>query len=237
MSSGSISPTASPLSATSEAGFIEVLQADDEGVRVRRHKPVGREAIGARDWMPKEGRPAMRIVRFTDGFLADEVLTAPVEHVPVNVFGVAGTITDCFRHRRKVGLTVALERLREVLRHAARGGVATVVRPSIEAFTAHAWGGRKHRGLGSGPSPPPATLRETLRQADLETPVPDRAMLRHDEAPLRAAPRPMFRSGRDTCPTGNRGYRAEPPQAASRITRNPPAPPLHDPTDRTAVAA
>ncbi|MCY4238279.1 MAG: hypothetical protein OXC93_08000, partial [Rhodospirillaceae bacterium] len=34
----------------------------------------------------------------------------------------------------------------------------------------------------------PATLREALRQADLETPVPDRAMLRHDQASLRAAP-------------------------------------------------
>jgi len=106
-------------------------------------------AIGTRDWMPKEGEPRMRIVRFTDALLTDEVLTVPIENVPVTVFGVAKTIADCFRHRRKVGQTVALEGLQEALRqrkaspaeiarHAERGGVATVVRPYIEALTANA---------------------------------------------------------------------------------------------------
>ena len=106
-------------------------------------------AIGAKDWMPKEGWPAMRIVRFTDALLADDVVTVNVEKVPVKVFGVAKTIADCFRHRRKVGQTVALEGLQEALRrrraspaeiarHAERGGVATVVRPYLEALTANA---------------------------------------------------------------------------------------------------
>ena len=101
------------------------------------------------DWMPKEGRPTMRIVRFTDALLTDEVLTVHIENVPVKVFGVAKTIADCFRHRRKVGQTVALEGLQEALRqrkaspaeiarHAERGGVATVVRPYLEALTANA---------------------------------------------------------------------------------------------------
>ena len=106
-------------------------------------------AIGTRDWMPKEGRPEMRIVRFTDALLTDDVLTVHIENVPVKVFGVAKTIADCFRHRRKVGQTVALEGLQEALRqrkaspaeiarHAERGGVATVVRPYLEALTANA---------------------------------------------------------------------------------------------------
>ena len=105
-------------------------------------------AIGTRDWMPKAGRPAMRIVRFTDALLTDDVMTVHIEIVPVKVFGVAKTIADCFRHRRKVGPTVALEGLQEALRqrkaspaeiarHAERGGVATVVRPYLEAFTAN----------------------------------------------------------------------------------------------------
>ena len=106
-------------------------------------------AIGSRDWMPKEGRPEMRIVRFTDALLSDDVVTVQIENVPVKVFGVAKTIADCFRHRRKVGQTVALEGLQEALRqrkaspaeiarHAERGGVATVVRPYLEALTANA---------------------------------------------------------------------------------------------------
>ena len=106
-------------------------------------------AIGTRDWKPKTESPPMRIVRFTDALLADEVLTVNIENVPVKVFGVAKTIADCFRHRRKVGQTVALEGLQEALRqrraspaeiarHAERGGVATVVRPYLEALTANA---------------------------------------------------------------------------------------------------
>ncbi len=106
-------------------------------------------AIGTRDWMPKQARPEIRIVRFTDSLLTDDVLTVHIEHVPVKVFGVAKTIADCFRHRRKVGQAVALEGLQEALRqrkaspaelarHAERGGVATVIRPYLEALTANA---------------------------------------------------------------------------------------------------
>ena len=105
-------------------------------------------AIGTKDWMPKEGRSAMRIVRFTDALLGDDVITVQIENVPVKVFGVAKTVADCFRHRRTVGQTVALEGLQEALRqrkatpaeiarHAERGGVATVVRPYLEALTAN----------------------------------------------------------------------------------------------------
>ena len=106
-------------------------------------------AIGAKDWMPKEGRRTMRIVRFTDALLADDVITVHIEKVPVKIFGVAKTISDCFRHRRSVGQTVALEGLQEALRqrkatpaeiarHAERGGVATVIRPYLEALTVNA---------------------------------------------------------------------------------------------------
>ena len=105
-------------------------------------------AIGTRDWMPKQGSPPMQIVRFTGALLTDDVITVQIESVPVKVFGVAKTIADCFRHRRTVGQTVALEGLQEALRqrkstpaeiarHAERGGVATVIRPYLEALTAN----------------------------------------------------------------------------------------------------
>ena len=105
-------------------------------------------AIGTRDWMPKEVSPPMQIVRFTDALLTDDVITVHIENVPVKIFGVAKTIADCFRHRRTVGQTVALEGLQEALRqrkaapaeiarHAAHGGVATVIRPYLEALTAN----------------------------------------------------------------------------------------------------
>lgn len=105
-------------------------------------------AVGQKDWSPKpEGTP-IRLVRFTDRLLTEGVETHPVERVPVKVFGVAKTIADCFRYRNKIGLSVAIEGLQEVLRQrkttpseiasqAARGSVATVIRPYLEALTAN----------------------------------------------------------------------------------------------------
>jgi len=106
-------------------------------------------AIGTKDWAPKEGSPLIHIVRFTEALLKDEVITERIEGVPVKIFGVAKTIADCFRHRRTVGQSVALEGLQEALRQrkatpaeiaraAERGGVATVIRPYLEALTANA---------------------------------------------------------------------------------------------------
>ena len=105
-------------------------------------------AIGAKDWSPRGKRPAIRVVRFTEAFLTDDVVTERIEGVPVKIFGVAKTIADCFRHRRTVGQSVALEGLQEALRqrkatpaeiarHAERGRVSGVVRPYLEALTAN----------------------------------------------------------------------------------------------------
>ena len=104
-------------------------------------------AIGKNDWSPQD-EPALRIVRFTDTLLAQDVKMTSIEGVPVKVFGVAKTIADCFRHRRSVGQSVAPEGLQEALRQrkatpaeiarsAASGGVSTIVRPYLEALTAN----------------------------------------------------------------------------------------------------
>jgi predicted transcriptional regulator of viral defense system len=88
-------------------------------------------------------------VRFTDSLLSESVDTYLIEGVSVRIFGAAKTVVDCFRHRGKVGLPVAIEGLQEALRQrkatpaevarqAERGRVSTVVRPYLEALTANA---------------------------------------------------------------------------------------------------
>ena len=105
-------------------------------------------AIGKNDWSPSDDETSLRIVRFTDKLLKEDVETTSIEGVPVKVFGVAKTIADCFRHRRSVGQSVALEGLQEALRQrkaspaeiaraADKGGVGTVIRPYLEALTAN----------------------------------------------------------------------------------------------------
>ena len=105
-------------------------------------------AIGQKDWTPKPADSSLRIIRFTDSLLKEGVETHVIENVPVRVFGAAKTIADCFRHRGKIGLSVAIEGLQEALRQrkatpgeiaeqAERGGMATVMRPYLEALTAN----------------------------------------------------------------------------------------------------
>jgi predicted transcriptional regulator of viral defense system len=105
-------------------------------------------AIGKADWGPKADDLPIRVVRFTDSLLSESVEIHEIEKVSVKVFGVAKTVADCFRHRRKIGLTVAIEGLQEALRQrkatpaeiarrADRGGVSTVIRPYLEALTAN----------------------------------------------------------------------------------------------------
>ena len=105
-------------------------------------------AIGKKDWAPRSDGMPIRVVRFTESLLAESVETHMIESVPVKVFGVAKTVADCFRHRNKIGLSVAIEGLQEALRQrkatpaeiahqAEHGGVSTVIRPYLEALTAN----------------------------------------------------------------------------------------------------
>ena len=105
-------------------------------------------AIGPKDWAPRRDGGPIRIVRFTDSLLREGAETHRIDGVPVKVFGVAKTVADCFRHRGKVGLSIAIEGLQEALRqrkatpaeiarHAETGWVSTVIRPYLEALTAN----------------------------------------------------------------------------------------------------
>lgn len=104
-------------------------------------------AVGVNDWLPNGGSPNIRALRFADQFFHDGVEIVEIEGVSVKVFGVAKTVADCFRHRNKVGLSVAIEGLKEALRQckatpaeigkaAMRGGVWSVMRPYLEALAA-----------------------------------------------------------------------------------------------------
>jgi len=82
--------------------------------------------------------------------MAGEAYTAGVETVErdgatLHVYGVAKTVADCFKHRNKIGMDVALEALKdaragnratmdEIWRYAKVCRVANVMRPYLEAI-------------------------------------------------------------------------------------------------------
>lgn len=94
--------------------------------------------------VPKIDYPPIKMVQFTG-----EAYTAGVEEhkrdgASLHVYSVAKTIVDCFKHRNKIGLDVAIEALRdartrkkvsanELWRFAKICRVANVMRPYLEA--------------------------------------------------------------------------------------------------------
>jgi predicted transcriptional regulator of viral defense system len=88
----------------------------------------------------------MRLFRFSGACFSSGVERHRIEGMTVRVYSVAKTIADCFKHRNKVGLDVAMEALREGWRErrfkmdelwhfADVCRVARVMRPYIEMET------------------------------------------------------------------------------------------------------
>lgn len=73
-------------------------------------------AIPHKGWMPRIKSPRLRMFRFSGLALTEMVEEHLIEGVVVKVYSPAKTVADCFKHRSKVGLDVALEALRDCYR-------------------------------------------------------------------------------------------------------------------------
>jgi len=87
----------------------------------------------------------IRVVRFSGAMLQYGVQTREVRGVTIHITSPARTVVDCFRYRRKIGLDVALEALRdvihsrlatvdEIIRAAEICRVRTIIKPYMESL-------------------------------------------------------------------------------------------------------
>ena len=95
--------------------------------------------------VPKMDYPPVKMVQFSGEAYGQGIEVVRADQVELRVYGVAKTIADCFKHRNKVGLDVAIEALKEALaakqtnandlwRFAKICRVANVMRPYLEAL-------------------------------------------------------------------------------------------------------
>ncbi|QLA81879.1 hypothetical protein EXV95_15260 [Acidovorax sp. JMULE5] len=95
--------------------------------------------------VPKMDYPPVKMVQFSGEAYGQGIEVVLADQVELRVYGVAKTIADCFKHRNKVGLDVAIEALKEALaanktnandlwRFAKICRVANVMRPYLEAL-------------------------------------------------------------------------------------------------------
>lgn len=103
-------------------------------------------AIGSKDWKPQLTYPPMRFAHFPLDQLRQGIEHHGIEGVSVPIFSVAKTLSDLFRYRHTIGISVAIEGLRETLRqrkatpgeiarYATNSGVWKVMEPYLSALT------------------------------------------------------------------------------------------------------
>ena len=95
---------------------------------------------------PRIEYPPIKMVQFTGSSYSEGIEIFERDQVQLRVYNVAKTVADCFKHRNKIGLDVALEALKDALaqkkaslddlwRYAKICRVSKVIRPYLEAFT------------------------------------------------------------------------------------------------------
>jgi predicted transcriptional regulator of viral defense system len=91
--------------------------------------------------------PLLRIARLRGEAYSEGIQTVTEHGAPIRVYGIAKTVTDCFKFRNKIGLDVALEALKEswrsrrvtmaeLNRFAKINRVEHVMQPYLEAVAA-----------------------------------------------------------------------------------------------------
>lgn len=94
---------------------------------------------------PKIDYPPVRMVQFTGEAYSAGVEEVERDHAKLRVYCAAKTVADCFKHRNRIGLDVALEALKDararkkattdqIWRYAKICRVANVMRPYLEAI-------------------------------------------------------------------------------------------------------
>lgn len=95
--------------------------------------------------VPRLDYPPIRMVQMTGEVYSEGIETVQRDGVALRVYGVAKTVADCFKHRNKIGLDVALEALKDarakrrvsadqLWRYAKICRVANVMRSYLEAI-------------------------------------------------------------------------------------------------------
>ncbi|KAF7598369.1 MAG: hypothetical protein CGU28_12265 [Candidatus Dactylopiibacterium carminicum] len=94
---------------------------------------------------PRIAYPPLKMVQMTGYAYSEGIETVELDGVALRVYGVAKTVADCFKHRNKIGLDVALAVLKEVRaehrpsmddlwRYAKICRMTNVMRPYLEAI-------------------------------------------------------------------------------------------------------
>ena len=95
--------------------------------------------------VPRIDYPLVKMIQYSGDAFTEGIEIHRSNQMELRVYGIAKTVVDCFKHRNKIGLDVALEALRDarkqkkasaddLWRYAKICRVANVMRPYLEAI-------------------------------------------------------------------------------------------------------
>lgn len=103
--------------------------------------------LGPKDWAPTSAPVQIRVVRASGPALREGAELHEIDRVSVPITSPAKTVADCFKYRNKIGIDVAIEALRDLMRRQRRppmdelwrfagiDRVQTVMRPYLEVLS------------------------------------------------------------------------------------------------------
>lgn len=122
--------------------LLTALQFHELTTQLPRHVWI---AMPRGSHAPRFDYPPIRMVQFTGDAFTAGVVEFERDGVKLRVYDVAKTVADCFKHRNKIGLDVALDALKDararnkasvddIWRNARVCRVANVIRPYLESI-------------------------------------------------------------------------------------------------------
>jgi predicted transcriptional regulator of viral defense system len=100
-----------------------------------------------RTWIPRIENPDVNITRVNERIYARDIEIHKIDGMDIKIYSLARTCADCFKFRNKVGIDVAIEALKEIIRKrkatideltvaAKYCRVVRIIRPYLEAIIA-----------------------------------------------------------------------------------------------------
>ncbi len=122
--------------------LLSALQFHELTTQLPRHVWI---ALPKGSHAPRIDYPPVKMIKYSGEAFTEGVELHRRDRVQLRVYSVAKTVADCFKHRNKIGLDVALEALRDsrrqkkasaddLWRYAKICRVANVMRPYLEAI-------------------------------------------------------------------------------------------------------
>lgn len=94
-------------------------------------------------WIPSINNPPVKVLQCSKDVFHEGIITQTISGIPVKIYNLSRTLTDCFKYKSQIGIDVCIEALNEakqkqlldyntIWKYAKMNRVANLMRPYLE---------------------------------------------------------------------------------------------------------